>query len=148
MILGHQVVVTFVLLLPNLNPIVIFVMYSVLHLVEMVVVSVNNMEDVGGHIWVGILCISGGIWHIFTNHLLGHVVLLFGQVKLLIIQFSCYFFNGVTASLYSWYNNTAYPSELYGPTGPEASQSQAFTFLVRPTFRCKCFICTRSNWFR
>jgi hypothetical protein len=48
----------------------------------MVVVSVNNMEDVGGHIWVGILCITGGIWHIFTNHLLGHVVLLFGQVKL------------------------------------------------------------------
>jgi photosystem II CP43 chlorophyll apoprotein len=25
---------------------------------------------------------------------------------------------------------TAYPSEFYGPTGPEA-QSQAFTFLVR-----------------
>merc|ERR1711870_204033 len=31
----------------------------------------------------------------------------------------------------SWFNNTAYPSEFYGPTGPEASQSQAFTFLVR-----------------
>jgi len=30
-----------------------------------------------------------------------------------------------------WFNNTAYPSEFYGPTGPEASQSQAFTFLVR-----------------
>jgi photosystem II CP43 chlorophyll apoprotein len=29
------------------------------------------------------------------------------------------------------FNNTAYPSEFYGPTGPEASQSQAFTFLVR-----------------
>ena len=38
---------------------------------------------------------------------------------------------GWTAALYAWYNNTAYPSELYGPTGPEASQSQAFTFLVR-----------------
>jgi hypothetical protein len=25
---------------------------------------------------------------------------------------------GLTASLYAWYNNTAYPSELYGPTGP------------------------------
>jgi photosystem II CP43 chlorophyll apoprotein len=37
---------------------------------------------------------------------------------------------GFTAS-FTFYNNTAYPSELYGPTGPEASQSQAFTFLVR-----------------
>ncbi|WZY99207.1 hypothetical protein YC2023_071536 [Brassica napus] len=27
--------------------------------------------------------------------------------------------------------HTAYPSEFYGPTGPEASQAQAFTFLVR-----------------
>ena len=35
------------------------------------------------------------------------------------------------AATYSWYNNTAYPSEFYGPTGPEASQAQAFTFLVR-----------------
>jgi len=35
------------------------------------------------------------------------------------------------ASQYAWYNNTVYPSEFYGPTGPEASQSQAFTFLVR-----------------
>ena len=34
-------------------------------------------------------------------------------------------------AIYSWYNNTAYPSEFYGPTGPEASQAQRFTFLVR-----------------
>ena len=38
---------------------------------------------------------------------------------------------GFIAAVYSWYNNTAYPSEFYGPTGPEASQSQSFTFLVR-----------------
>ena len=38
---------------------------------------------------------------------------------------------GFIAAVYSWYNNTAYPSEFYGPTGPEASQSQFFTFLVR-----------------
>ena len=44
---------------------------------------------------------------------------------------------GFTASLYSWYNNTAYPSELYGPTGPEASQAQAFTFLVRDQRLCR-----------
>ena len=35
------------------------------------------------------------------------------------------------ASYLVWFNNTAYPSEFYGPTGPEASQAQAFTFLVR-----------------
>jgi photosystem II CP43 chlorophyll apoprotein len=38
---------------------------------------------------------------------------------------------GFICAVYAWYNNTAYPSELYGPTGPEASQSQSFTFLVR-----------------
>jgi len=38
---------------------------------------------------------------------------------------------GLTAAVFVWYNNTAYPSEFYGPTGPEASQAQAFTFLVR-----------------
>ena len=38
---------------------------------------------------------------------------------------------GFVAAVYSWYNNTAYPSEFYGPTGPEASQSQTLTFLVR-----------------
>ena len=38
---------------------------------------------------------------------------------------------GFTAAVYSWYNNTVYLSEFYGPTGPEASQAQSFTFLVR-----------------
>lgn len=38
---------------------------------------------------------------------------------------------GLSAAIYAWYNNTAYPSEFYGPTGPEASQSQTFTFLIR-----------------
>jgi photosystem II CP43 chlorophyll apoprotein len=38
---------------------------------------------------------------------------------------------GLTAAVFVWYNNTAYPSEFYGPTGPEASQAQAFNFLVR-----------------
>ncbi|MFS7967541.1 Photosystem II CP43 reaction center protein [Helianthus anomalus] len=38
---------------------------------------------------------------------------------------------GFIACCFVWYNNTAYPSEFYGPTGQEASQAQAFTFLVR-----------------
>jgi photosystem II CP43 chlorophyll apoprotein len=35
------------------------------------------------------------------------------------------------ATCYIWFNNTVYPSEFYGPTGPEASQAQALTFIVR-----------------
>ncbi|KAH0773506.1 hypothetical protein KY290_010643 [Solanum tuberosum] len=38
---------------------------------------------------------------------------------------------GFVACCFAWFNNTAYPSEFYEPTGPEASQSQAFTFVVR-----------------
>ncbi|TYH13453.1 hypothetical protein ES288_A06G140900v1 [Gossypium darwinii] len=38
---------------------------------------------------------------------------------------------GFIACFFVWFNNTAYPSEFYGPTRPEASQAQAFTFLVR-----------------
>ncbi|KAM0070954.1 putative photosystem antenna protein [Helianthus debilis subsp. tardiflorus] len=31
---------------------------------------------------------------------------------------------GFIACCFVWFNNTAYPSEFYGPTGPEASQAQ------------------------
>ncbi|KAH0851991.1 LOW QUALITY PROTEIN: hypothetical protein HID58_094307, partial [Brassica napus] len=36
---------------------------------------------------------------------------------------------GFIACCFVWFNNTAYPSEFYGPTGPRSSQAQAFTFL-------------------
>jgi photosystem II CP43 chlorophyll apoprotein len=38
---------------------------------------------------------------------------------------------GLISSCFSWYNVSAYPSEFFGPSGMEASQAQAFTFLVR-----------------
>jgi photosystem II CP43 chlorophyll apoprotein len=91
------------------------------------------MEDlVGGHIWVGILCLTGGIWHILTKPFAwarrafvwsGEAYLSYSLAALSVM--------GLSAAVFVWYNNTAYPSEFYGPTGPEASQAQAFTFLVR-----------------
>ena len=119
---------------PTLNPIVIFgYVFRSPFGGDGWVVSVNNMEDIiGGHIWIGVLCVAGGIWHIFTKP--------FGWVRRAFVwsgeaylsySLAAISLMGFTAALYSWYNNTAYPSEFYGPTGPEASQAQAFTFLVR-----------------
>ncbi len=97
------------------------------------IVSVNNMEDIiGGHIWIGLICIVGGVWHILTKP--------FGWVRRAFIwsgeaylsySLGALALMGFIASFFVWFNNTAYPSEFYGPTGPEASQAQAFTFLVR-----------------
>jgi photosystem II CP43 chlorophyll apoprotein len=91
------------------------------------------MEDViGGHIWVGVLCIVGGIWHIFTKPFSwARRAFVWSGEAYLSYSLAAISLMGYTAALYAWYNNTAYPSELYGPTGPEASQSQTFTFLVR-----------------
>jgi photosystem II CP43 chlorophyll apoprotein len=97
------------------------------------IVSVDNLEDVvGGHIWIGLICIAGGTWHILTKP--------FGWVRRAFVwsgeaylsySLGALSLMGFIASCMVWYNNTVYPSEFYGPTGPEASQSQAFTFLVR-----------------
>jgi len=119
---------------PTLNPIVIFgYVFRSPFGGDGWVVSVNNMEDIiGGHIWVGILCITGGIWHIFTKPFAwARRAFVWSGEAYLSYSLAAISLMGFTAALYSWYNNTAYPSELYGPTGPEASQSQAFTFLVR-----------------
>jgi len=97
------------------------------------IISINNMEDlVGGHYWVGVYLIIGGIWHVQTRPF---AVILRGFTwsgeAYLSYSLSALALCGFVAATYSWYNNTAYPSEFYGPTGPEASQAQGFTFLVR-----------------
>ena len=54
---------------PTLNPFVIFgyVLRSPFG-GDGWIIAINNMEDlVGGHIWVGVLCLTGGIWHILTK---------------------------------------------------------------------------------
>ena len=97
------------------------------------IISINNMEDlIGGHYWVGIACLIGGVWHMITTPV--RILLpafLWSAEAYLAYTLSAIAFCGSIAAIYSWYNNTAYPSEFYGPTGPEASQAQRFTFLVR-----------------
>ncbi len=97
------------------------------------IIGVDNLEDiVGGHIWIGFICIAGGIWHIVTKPFgwarrafiwSGEAYLSYSLGALSLMAF--------IATCYVWFNNTAYPSEFYGPTSSEASQAQAMTFLVR-----------------
>ena len=97
------------------------------------IMSINNMEDlVGGHIWVGILCIIGGIFHVTTKpYGWARRAFVWSGEAYLSYSLAAVSVMGLSAAVYAWYNNTAYPSEFYGPTGPEASQSQTFTFLIR-----------------
>ena len=97
------------------------------------IMSVDNMEDViGGHIWIGTTLIIGGFFHIFTKPFAwarrafvwsGEAYLSYSLAAVSTMAF--------IAAVFVWFNNTVYPSEFFGPTGPEASQAQAFTFLVR-----------------
>ncbi|PSN18984.1 photosystem II 44 kDa subunit reaction center protein [filamentous cyanobacterium CCP5] len=119
---------------PTLNPAVIFgYLLSSPFGGDGWIIGVNNMEDIiGGHIWIGLICIAGGIWHILTKP--------FGWARRALVwsgeAYLSYSLGAVSlmafiASCFVWFNNTAYPSEFYGPTNAESSQAQAMTFLVR-----------------
>ncbi|TYG89919.1 hypothetical protein ES288_A12G140400v1 [Gossypium darwinii] len=87
---------------------------------------------IGGHVWLGSICIFGGIWHILTKPFAWarRALLWSGEAYLSYILGDLSVF-GYIAYCFVWFNNTAYPSEFYRPTGLKASQAQAFTFLVR-----------------
>ncbi|KAH0851517.1 hypothetical protein HID58_094681, partial [Brassica napus] len=81
---------------------------------------------------VGSICIFGGIWHILTKPFAwARRALVWSGEAYLSYSLAALSVCGFIACCFVWFNNTAYPSEFYGPTGPEASQAQAFTFLVR-----------------
>ena len=97
------------------------------------IIGVNGVEDVlGGHYWLAYFLIVGGLWHAFTPPFPAAArSFLFTGEALLSYSLSALSVMGFLAAVFSWYNTTVYPSEFFGPTGPEASQAQSFTFLVR-----------------
>lgn len=80
--------------------------------------SVDHLEDVvGGHIWVGLMCILGGIWHIRTVP--------FAWAKSLFVwsgeAYLSYSVGAVSlmafvATLFVSINALVFPPEFYGPT--------------------------------
>ncbi|MFB2936439.1 photosystem II reaction center protein CP43 [Aerosakkonemataceae cyanobacterium BLCC-F154] len=97
------------------------------------IVSVDNLEDViGGHIWIGLICIAGGIWHVLTKPFgWARRAFIWSGEAYLSYSLGALSLMGFIAACFVWFNNTVYPSEFFGPTNAESSQAQAFTFLVR-----------------
>jgi photosystem II CP43 chlorophyll apoprotein len=97
------------------------------------ILGVRSVEDIlGGHFSLGLFLVFGGFWHASTKpfHFFVRAFAWSGEA-FLGLSLSALSLCGFAAASFAWYNNTAYPSEFYGPTGPEASQAQTFTFLLR-----------------
>lgn len=119
---------------PTLNPAVIFGYLTRAPFGgEGWIIGVDNMEDViGGHIWIGLICIGGGLWHIVTKPFgWARRALVWSGEAYLSYSLAAVSLMAFIASSMVWFNNTVYPSEFFGPTNAESSQAQAFTFLVR-----------------
>ena len=102
------------------------------------IIGINNLEDlISTYSFLAFLLFLGAIWYILTSPI-PTVVRSFTWSSEAYLSYSLSTISIVRflAATYSWYNNTAYPSELFGPTGPEASQAQTFTFLIRDQKIC------------
>ena len=123
---------------PTLNPARIFSYLLPVHGPEGMA-AVDNLEDViGGHIYVGLLCILGGLWHIFTKPFAwAQRVLFWSGEAYLSYSLGALAYMGFFAAYFVTVNDTVYPEVFYGPvglSGPEAAVVSSRTWLATSHF--------------
>lgn len=79
--------------------------------------AVDNLEDViGGHIWIGTICILGGIWHCATEPLpWAKKALVYSGEAYLSYSLAGLAYMGAFVSYFVVVNGTVYPEAFYGP---------------------------------
>ncbi len=102
---------------PTLNPLVIFG-----YLIGAIgngkgMAAVNNLEDVvGGHIYVGLICLAGGIFHILTKPFgWARSVLIYSGEAYLSYSLGALAYMGALAAYFVSMNDLVYPEVFFGP---------------------------------
>jgi photosystem II CP43 chlorophyll apoprotein len=79
--------------------------------------SVNNLEDVvGGHVWVGLLCVAGGVYHITSKPMdWAKRALIWSGEAYLSYSLAALALAGFSVACFVSVNSVAYPEVFYGP---------------------------------
>jgi photosystem II CP43 chlorophyll apoprotein len=104
--------------------------------------SVDNLEDiVGGHLWVGLLCLGGGLFHIVTKPFAwAKQRLIWSGEAYLSYSLGALAIAGLSVAVFVSVNDIAYPSVFYGPLGGSTPSVRAALASVHAALGCLALV--------